>query len=534
MDGATEIKIAPCQQACPAGIDVPRYVRHVRHGQFAAALDVIRDRIPFPLVCGYACYHPCEERCARSQFDTPVAIRLLKRVAAEQGAAAIAPRVARAPTGRRVAIVGAGPCGLTAGWFLTLFGHTVTVLEAMDRPGGMLRYGIPAYRLPDTVLDADVDAIAAAGVEIRTGARVGSAQDLLAQGFDAVLVAAGAWRGSRLGIPGEDGARVLDGLSFLAAVNAGNPPALQGQRVVVIGGGNTAIDAARVSRRLGAEVVQAYRRTRKDMPAHDEEVAAALAEGVVFAFHTAPARIEGGQLVCVRTSAGEADASGRRRAQVVAGSEHDLPADCIIVAIGQQVESPGLATGDEGTIAHEPGTLGTDIPGIFVGGDAASGPASVIDAIAHGQRAAASIDRFLGGAGDIAAFDLPPSVTKPGEPAPRGSLRAEPAMLSPADRLRGFGLVEDCCNVGAATAEAGRCLSCDLRFFDVRVDPTLCKGCSYCDEVCGPGVFARAGEFNEGGCRPYKVVNESACVGCFACLYVCPDFAITIDPGRLG
>jgi NADPH-dependent glutamate synthase beta subunit-like oxidoreductase/NAD-dependent dihydropyrimidine dehydrogenase PreA subunit len=531
MDGAILPKMAPCTRACPAGIDVPRYVRHLRLGEFTEALDVIRDRIPFPLVCGHACFHPCETRCARSQFDTPVAIRLLKRVAAERGAAGVRLPVALERSGRRVAIVGSGPCGLTAAWFLALLGHAVTVFEALDKPGGMLRYGIPAYRLPDDVLDADLRLIAGTGVDIRTGARVAAVEDLLAQGFDAAFVASGAWRGARMGIPGEERATVTDGLSFLAAVSAGDPPAMRGERVIVVGGGNTAIDAARVSRRLGAEVLQIYRRTRADMPAHPDEIAAAIAEGVTIAFLTAPVRIEDGAVVCVRMALGPADASGRPRPLPVADSEHRLPADRVIVAIGQQVDIPAssLAAGRDGTIGADPDTLATAVAGIFAGGDAVSGPASVIDAIAHGQKAASAIDRFFGGGGDIDIFAGPKRATDSGEAAPRGSLRAQPATRAPAERVGGFALVEDAYDAGAAMAEAGRCLSCDLRAFDVQVNGAVCKECGYCQEVCGLDVFVHTAEFNAGGYRPYRAENRDACIGCLECLYVCPDFAITIE-----
>jgi len=238
-------KTAPCQQACPAGVDVPRYVRHVRDGRLRDALAVVRERIPFPLVCGAACFHPCEARCARMQFDASVAIRMLKRVAAEQGGAPEA-RAALPASGRQAAIVGSGPCGLTAAWYLAGQGHRVTVFEALPRSGGMLRFGIPAYRLPDGVIDADIAAIEASGVTIRTSTRIVAADALLADGFDAVLIASGAWRSAKLGIDGEDAPHVLDGLAFLVQVNAGNAPIL-GERVVVVGGGVGVAGAAGAS-----------------------------------------------------------------------------------------------------------------------------------------------------------------------------------------------------------------------------------------------------------------------------------------------
>ena len=219
-------KTAPCQAACPAGVDVPRYVRHIRDGQFGEALAVVRERIPFPLVCGHACFHPCETKCGRRQFDAPLAIRMLKRVAAEEGWRQQVLPTPAAASGRKVAIVGSGPCGLTAGYYLALQGHGVTVFEALDRSGGMLRFGIPAYRLSDEIVDADIDLIEKAGVQIRTGTRVASAEALLAQGFDAVLIASGAWRSAKMDIPVEDGGKLLDGLAFLKDVSKNAAPKL--------------------------------------------------------------------------------------------------------------------------------------------------------------------------------------------------------------------------------------------------------------------------------------------------------------------
>lgn len=243
-----EPKFAPCEAACPAGVDVPRYVRHIAEGRFSEALATIRERIPFPLVCGYACFHPCETKCGRNQYEGPVAIRMLKRVASELGSNVSVP-AALEKTGKKAAIIGSGPCGLTTAYYLALLGHEATVFEAMDRTGGMLRYGIPEYRLPDAIIDADIRLIEKSGVKILTGKRVDSAEALLDQGYHAVFIASGAWRAASMGIPGEDGPEVMKGIAYLEAVNAGTPPSI-GAKVIVIGGGDTAIDAARVSQRL--------------------------------------------------------------------------------------------------------------------------------------------------------------------------------------------------------------------------------------------------------------------------------------------
>jgi len=526
------IKVAPCESACPAGIDVPRYVRQVRDGLYTEALETIRERIPFPLVCGYACFHPCEAKCGRGQYEGPVAIRMLKRVAAERAAEVRLP-APLAATDRKVAIVGAGPCGLTAAYYLALLGHAVTVFESQHCSGGMLRYGIPEYRLPDEIIDADVRLIEAVGVEIRTGRRIESADALMADGFDAVLLASGAWRAQGLDVPGENGASVLKGIAFLEAVNAGRPPAI-GARVVVVGGGDTAIDAARVSRRLGAEVVQVYRRTRAEMPANAEDIEAAIEEGVRIEFLAAPLRIEPGRVQCIRMAPGEPDADGRRRPQAVPGSEFDVAADTVILAVGQAASAPATAAAREanGTLRARSEDLATSVPGIFAGGDAVTGPSSIIVAIAHGRTAAAAIDRHLGGNGDLLRFASARPATELHEGAPRGSHQHLPGHIPLATRLAGFALVEQAFDADTAAAEASRCLSCDLLAFDVQVDAALCKDCGYCDEVCGLDVFARLDTFHTSGYRPYVAAHAERCIGCLRCIYICPDFAISVRDRR--
>ena len=301
---------APCREACPAGIDVPRYIRHLREGRFTEALAVIRQRIPFPSVCGYACVHPCEQKCARAQLDEAVAIRMLKRVAAERGACRQAGMVAAPPTGKKVAVIGSGPCGMTAAYYLNALGHRVTVYESMPKPGGMLTYGIPGYRLPNEVVEKEIAGIVASGVALVTGRPISSAEDLMKKGFDAVLAATGAWKPLKMGITGEASRRVIDGFVFLKRVNEGKAPTI-GCQVVVVGGGNTAIDSSRAARRLGAEVTLLYRRSRAEMPASAGEVADAAEEGVRLVFLTAPVRIERGKVICVTMRLGEPGSDGR-------------------------------------------------------------------------------------------------------------------------------------------------------------------------------------------------------------------------------
>ena len=529
MSGLQQAKTAPCQAACPAGVDVPRYVRHIRDGRFLEALAVVRERIPFPLVCGYACFHPCESKCARQQLDAPVAIRMLKRVVAEQGQHDAVPLARLAATGRKAAVIGAGPCGLTAAFYLALQGHEVTVFEALERSGGMLRFGIPAYRLPEAIIDADIRVIERSGVKIQTGTRVASAEALLQDGFGAVLIASGAWRSVKLGIPGEDAAHVVDGLTFLKQVNTGAAPK-PGARVVVIGGGNTAIDAARASRRLGAQVTQLYRRSRPEMPAAEEEIADAIAEGVRIEYLCAPVRVNQGGVTCVRMALGVADESGRPRPLPVAGSDYTTSADTVIVAIGQQVELPASSVVQETnrTARVETQTLATSVHGIFAAGDAVLGPASIIGAIAQGRTAASAMDRFLGGSGII---DRPTDSAVASEVAPampHGTPRNVWQTLPLAQRQDGFALVEQAYDKQTARHEAMRCLSCDRVAFDVEVNPVVCKDCGYCQEVCRLDVFERSEEFNASGYQSAVATRAERCVGCLNCLYICPDFAITL------
>jgi NADPH-dependent glutamate synthase beta subunit-like oxidoreductase/NAD-dependent dihydropyrimidine dehydrogenase PreA subunit len=507
-------------------------VRQISQGRFSEALATIRERIPFPLVCGYACVHPCEAKCGRAQYEGAVAIRMLKRVAAELGSNAPAPAPLE-KTGKKAAIIGSGPCGLTAAYYLALLGHEATVFEALDRSGGMLRYGIPEYRLPDAIVDADIGLIEKSGVKILTGKRIASAEALLHQGYDAVLIASGAWRAARMGIPGEDGPGVIKGISYLEAVNAGAPPAI-GAKVIVVGGGDTAIDAARVSRRFGAEVVQVYRRTRAEMPASEEEIDAAIEEGVKMEFLTAPLAIDQGAMRCMRMALGTADASGRPRPESVAGSEFTLSANTVIMAIGQEVDAPAQAVMREknGVIRADPDSLATSVKGVFAGGDAVSGPASIIDAIAQGRVAGAAIDRFLGGSGDLERFASKKPVAEAHMPASRGSVREAWRSIAAPARLGSFALVEEAYARETAIREAKRCLSCDLLAYAVQVDAARCKDCGYCKDVCGLDVFTRSDEFNASGYRPYAAAKAENCIGCLRCLYICPDFAITVSDLR--
>ncbi|MBA7670050.1 NADPH-Fe(3+) oxidoreductase subunit beta [subsurface metagenome] len=453
-------------------MDAPRYIRFISQGKFAEALAVVREKIPFPAVCGYICAHPCEAKCRRGQLDEAIAIRVLKRFAFEHDTglwrekSKIAP-----PSGKRVAVVGSGPAGLTAGYYLAKLGHSVTIFEALPEPGGMMRFGIPDYRLPKSILRAEIDEIENVGVEIKTNTRVDSVESLLEQGCHAVFLAIGAHQSIKMGVEGEDSPKIKECISLLREVSLGKEVRL-GDRVAVIGGGNAAIDSARTARRLGAkEVTIVYRRTRAEMPASSEEIEGAVEEGVEFHFLAAPSGIisRNGKvkLECVHMKLGAVDASGRQRPEPIEGSEFTMDFDTVISAIGQRPEVPSsfdLPTGQGNTIQVNTDTLATGKEGIFAGGDAVTGPATVIEAIAEGRQAAISIDKYLGGGGDIDEVLAPPEEGElsPLEEAEEEKQRPEIPTLPVDQRLGSFAGVELGLNEELAIEEAKRCLRCDL------------------------------------------------------------------------
>jgi heterodisulfide reductase subunit A len=397
---------AACVDACPVRTNVPGYLKHISEGRFADAYLLIRETNPFPSVCGRVCYAPCERACNRGQLDSPLAIRDLKRFAADRfDWDGLASRSVQ-KTGRKIAVVGAGPAGLACAHDLALEGHHVTVYEALPEPGGMLRYAIPEYRLPKAELEREIGFIEKLGVEIRCGVEIGKEITLeaLEEKYEAVFLGTGAPSGVSPGLAGEDLQGVMDGIRFLRAVNGGEWLSI-GKTVAVIGGGNTAVDCARTAKRTGSDVTVVYRRTREEMPAADEEVEALLREGIEIRFLAAPKRFLGKEgevslMEAVRMEQGAPDASGRRRPVPIEGSEFSLPVDTVILALGQAVrtsfaEGLGLGLTGEGTIEVDLATGATARPGVFAGGDVVTGPAYVIDAIAAGKKAARSISRYL-------------------------------------------------------------------------------------------------------------------------------------------
>lgn len=533
------LKDAPCKRACPAGVDVPRYIRLIAEGKFDEALAVIRERLPFALICGYVCFHPCEANCQRSEMGGPVAIKALKRFVAEgRSNASIKESAVAQSTGKSVAVVGSGPAGLTAAYYLAKLGHAVTVFEALREPGGMMLACIPRYRLPKNVLDSEIGIISQAGVNIKTNTRVKSLDSLFEQGYDAIFVAIGAHKGQKMGIEGEDDPAVVDCVSFLKGVNLGQKVNL-GDKVAVVGGGNAAIDAARTALRLGVkEVTVFYRRSWNEMPANLAEVEEAMSEGVKVQFLTTPARITRAKdklkVECIRLRLGSIDADGRRQPEPVPGSEFTIKVDKVISATGQAPELPdqfGLTIGDGGTIEVISGTLATGRDGVFAGGDAVSGPASIIEAIASGRQAAMSIDSYLGGKGSIEEVLTAPQKVAPYRLELPIVNRVNTSTLPINERLRDFNEVELNLNEQSAIEEAKRCLWCDL---PIRVEADKCVGCRTCQVRCS---VAYLGEFNpfksnititrDHGKRTTSLQFSDECKNCGLCIAVCNYGALT-------
>ena len=535
---------APCQMACPAGIDVPTYVTLIGQGRDAEAIEVIRQDNPFPWVCGLVCTRPCEFMCVRGRMDTPVSIKFLKAFAAER---AMSEGTYQNPEkgpdqGKRVCVIGAGPGGLSAAYYLALKGYGVHVIEALPTAGGMIMVGIPRYRLPREVIDREVAMLEELGVTFAFNTRFGedvTLSDLKSQGYEAFFFAIGAHKAYKLGIPGEmDFPQTTEAIDLLRRVALGERR-VPGKRVVVIGGGYVAIDAARTCLRLGsAEVTIAYRRTRHEMPADEEEVEQAEEEGVRFSFLTIPAKIIGEDnaitgLSCVRAQLVQRKGSSRMSPVPILGSEYIMDADVVISAIGQKVDQ--LCMGEvesmgwtrRGTIDVNMVTMETSVEGIFAAGDAVTGPATVIEAIGGGKRAAEAIDRYLLG---IPQPQMPPvPVRRRREscievPASTKTVIKRPTMdMLNLDRRRTtFQQVELGYTENMVREEARRCLRCDI-----------CRRCGRCVEVCRDKMGISALEmgyldFDHPGLTDLRVTEER-CITCGACAANCPTGAMQIE-----
>ena len=483
---------APCKVTCPIGQDVQGYLALVSAGKLPEAHALIRRTSALPGVCGRVCYHPCEENCQRAAVDEPLAIKHVKRFILENTPVPVDLFKVEERTGKRVAIVGSGPAGLTAAHDLALRGYDVVVFEREAEPGGMLRVGIPAYRLPRSVLDRDIDVIRQLRVQFRTNARIDAAAlGELRKEYDAVFVATGAHKSVGLNVPNDDARGVVQGIEFLRRVNLAENVEV-GRRVAVIGGGNTAIDAARTALRTGADsVVIYYRRSRAEMPAADEEIQALRDEGIGIEFLVAPTKIvvDGGRTTAIelqRMELGEPDASGRRRPVPIPGSEALVDADTVILAIGQKpevefVRESGVELTDWETFAVDQIHCGTNMPGVFSGGDAVRGPASVVEALADGKRAARAIDNQLSGRPLDEGLEPPAQPPEPMTEDERLTLRIETPSkprvemphLDPAQRCDGFDEVELGYTAEMAVEEAARCLNCGI-----------CSECRECMKRC--------------------------------------------------
>jgi NADH-quinone oxidoreductase subunit F len=470
--------VSPCQNACPLGMDVPRYVSLIGEERFQEALAVILDTNPFPAVCGRVCDHRCELKCRRGELDQPVAIRELKRFVADIGLPYPNLRVAEQDGQPKVAVVGSGPAGLSCAYFLARLGYRPTVFEKLPVPGGMLAVGIPEYRLPKQVLQREIAAIESLGVEIRTSTTVGedvTLPELQARGYKAFFLAPGAQMSRPLEIPGEDLQGFIPAISFLRDLSLNGNKSWVGQRVAVIGGGNAAIDAARCALRLGADNVSVlYRRTKQEMPAQKQEIEAAEREGVDFHFLVTPAQILGNgnrvySVECQRMRLGTFGRDGRRKPIPLEGSSFSLGADMVIPAIGQSSDTADIVS--EERLQIRPAGLivadkhgRTSVPGLFAGGDATSGPATVVEAIAAGERAAVAIDRYLRqGRSNSYPWRLRRPADSPFDPnaEPVKHARCQVPELAAGSRCNGFDEVQGGLATEAAVREAHRCLRCD-------------------------------------------------------------------------
>ncbi len=482
-----EERLAPCRQICPAQINIPLYIAQIREGDYEGAVHTIRERNPLLLSCGRVCPHPCEDSCRRGVEDEPVSINQLKRFVAdyEMTSGKRFPISVAPSTGKKVAVIGGGPAGLSCAFFLRRMGHDVTIYEAMPKLGGMIRYGIPEYRLPKRTLDWEIEGILNLGIESHTRVKFGDDFDmtsLVAAGYDAIFMGIGAWKDSLLRVEGENLEGCYTGIDFLSRL-AGGEKLPMGDTAVVIGGGNTAIDCTRNLLRYGAKKVYlAYRRTRKEMPANPVEIEAAEHEGVEFIFLTAPKEVISDDkghcthLEYLKMELGEPDASGRRRPVPIEGSETRLQTDMIITAIGQaadlsfverdQKRLAELKTTRWSTVDADPKTMQSNIPYLFVGGDSATGPALVVTAIGGGRRAARSIHQYVMGeevkAGPMehmgkdlmpdSQFDHVPGIVK----KPRSPMEELPAN----ERIKSFVEVDQVLTEEQALTESQRCLSC--------------------------------------------------------------------------
>ena len=538
-----EDKTPPCSATCPVGNDIVAFIQKLAEGDFEGAWKLIKEENPFPGVCGRVCFHPCESKCNRGAYDEPIAIHALERFVSDY-ASTLNKKIESVPGARKgkIAVIGSGPAGMSCAYHLARLRYEVTVFESSPSAGGMLRMGIPSYRLPKDVLDREISEIQALGVEIRTSIPFGEKLELDdLKDYQATFIATGAHRGRGLNIPGEKGRSVLNGLDLLRKINLGNRGKL-GDKVAIIGGGNTAIDVARSVIRMGKKATVLYRRSKEEMPAFEDEIVEAVEEGVKFRYLVNPIRIQQKddmkRLECLRMELGEKDESGRRRPVAIPNSNLSIETDTVIIAAGEEIEVSFLPKGiekkDGVVLTQRDGS--TDMKGIFAGGDLASNQRTVAHAIGSGKKAALAIDCYLQGKNaeetirQILIGEGPSlSIFRHLHPGERSmnphvvtfeelntdyfetSKRNEEYKDLAKKRIKGFGEVTSTFAESIALEEAERCFSCGT-----------CNGCENCYVFCPDASIMRTEEILT------HQVDYDFCKGCGICLSECPRGAISL------
>ncbi|MEW6482343.1 MAG: FAD-dependent oxidoreductase [bacterium] len=542
--------LSPCKMNCPAGIDVEGYIRLIREGNYEASYHLIMENLPFPSSVGRVCPAFCEENCRRNLKGGSLAIRELKRFVGDWGLRNAECGMRNAElNGKKIGVVGGGPAGLACAYYLAKEGYSITIFEKDEKLGGMMRYGIPEYRLPKDILDAEIEKIIKLGVEVKTNAKI-KKDEISNLNFDAIFIAIGCQKDIKLGIAGEDLSHVISGIKLLRDVAYGKKPDL-GKNVCVIGGGNTAIDCARTSLRLGADRVSIlYRRGRDEMPASKKEIKEAEEEGVKIEFLVAPNRVFEDSIECIRMELGEPDSSGRRKPIPISGSEFKIKTDTIITAIGQRVSESYNIGGN-----------------VFAGGDCVSGPATVVEAIASGKKGATSIMNYLNGKGgkEKKEYNCVREGISPEDIITEEQIRYKTKVVSADERKKNFQEIEETMDKEDAKKESERCLKCgcekvsdcllrkyasiyevnpervsgfiekrvvDTSKDNIKYDPNKCILCSRCIRICLEikklGVLGFVG-------RGYRtqikggfgaMLSETSCDGCLECVNHCPTGAM--------